>query len=424
MLRIAFQTFGCKLNFAETSAIARKLSEGEFCVVDFSDEADVYVIHSCMVTAQAEKKTLQAVRQAHRRSVRARIAVAGCMAELQEERLRKEPGVSLVLGNSDKFRLEEFLLDSGSRITRLTEAGFEASWSVSERTRSFLKIQDGCDYFCAYCTIPLARGRSRSGTVAEILKAAEEITARGVKEIVLTGVNIGDFGRQNGETLYQLLLELHQTEGLERLRISSIEPDLLEERIVSLSAEYGRLLPHFHIPLQAGSNEVLRLMKRRYTTALFSEKVSMIRALLPRACIATDLICGFPGESDSLFGESLEYINLIDISYLHVFSYSVRKGTHATQLPYPVSPLKIRERSLAFHHLSDRKKQAFYNSNTGRQARVFFESRNRQGYLYGFTENYIKVRHPWSAELVNSIQTVTLLTSASADYLNCVISKS
>ena len=416
--RIAFHTFGCKLNFAETSSISRNLDPLSFEITDFRKEADVYVVHSCMVTAAAERKTIGAIRQAHRRNPSAAIIVIGCMAELQKEGLFNEAGVQAVIGNEQKFDLEKILSGVSEKPEDQKPFTFRPSWSVHERTRSFLKIQDGCDYFCAYCTIPLARGRSRSGTIAEILQAARTITEAGAKEIVLTGVNIGDFGRHHHESLYPLLVQLHHIEGLERIRISSIEPDLLNADIIRLAADQGKLLPHFHIPLQSGSDRVLELMKRRYKTALFAEKVDLIKSILPEACIATDVITGFPGESEEDHLNSCHFIQNIPLSYMHVFTYSERRNTLALKRS-DIVPLTIRkERSMALHQLSEAKKKVFYEGNANAQRTAFFESANKKGFIFGFTENYIRVRHPWNQRLINKILPVRLTDFATSDYFD------
>jgi threonylcarbamoyladenosine tRNA methylthiotransferase MtaB len=408
MKKVAFQTLGCKLNFAETAGISRGLSHDEYTIVDFHEAADVYVIHSCMVTANAERKTIAAIRQAHKANEHAGIAVIGCMSELDPEKLRKESGVRWIIGNQDKYSLSEILSDRKEISPDTKPLAFFPSWSVNERTRSFLKIQDGCDYFCAYCTIPLARGRSRSAGIKEVLDAAAEIASAGLKEIVLTGVNIGDFGRHQNENLFQLLQGIRHTQGIERIRISSIEPDLLGSDIIALFSSDPVLMPHFHIPLQAGNDEVLKLMRRRYDTHLFAEKVNEIRKQIPHACIATDVITGFPGETDELFEAAFNYLSELDISYMHVFTYSERKNTKAILSGTKV-PVQIRkERTTRLLQLSKEKKEKFYAGNTGRTAAVFFESENKKDYLYGFTENYIRVRIPYQSCYVNSIQKVIL----------------
>jgi threonylcarbamoyladenosine tRNA methylthiotransferase MtaB len=408
MPRVAFHTFGCKLNFAETSGISRQMTDTGYLLVDFRQQADVYVVHSCMVTSNAERKTITAIRQAHRRNPAARIVVIGCMAELQKEKLLNEAGVAFILGNDEKYRLTGFLLNKCIAQSEKQTCNFIPSWSVNERTRSFLKIQDGCDYFCAYCTIPLARGRSRSGSIPEIVAAVKEIAASGVREIVLTGVNIGDFGRHQKQSLFELILKLEMLSGIERIRISSIEPDLLDERIIDLAAAGGKLLPHFHIPLQSGSDTLLLLMNRRYKTDLFAEKVGAIRKKIPLACIATDIIAGFPGETDELFLESYNFLENLDISYMHVFTYSERKNTAAEKLPQIIPTAIRKKRSQKLHLLSEKKLADFYKKNAGISAQVFFESNNKKGFIYGFTENYVKARHCWDPGLINRIVSVRL----------------
>ncbi len=410
MKKIAFHTLGCKLNFAETSGISRTFAGTDYTIVDFRDHADVYVIHSCTVTANAEHKTVAAIKQSHQRNPDAQIAVIGCMSELNPEKLKQLPGVTWILGNQEKYSLSDVLNGAVTLPDNEKAPVFVPSWSVNERTRSFLKIQDGCDYFCAYCTIPLARGRSRSASIAEVIRMAREIADAGLKEIVLTGVNIGDFGRHQNENLYTLISEMCDIQGIERIRISSIEPELLEERIVKLALNRGKLMPHFHIPLQAGTNEVLKLMKRKYDTALYAEKVSMIRQLLPQACIATDVITGFPGETDDLFTEASNFIQGLDLSYLHVFTYSERNHTlankSANKVPVPVR----KDRTQQLLRISEQKKKYFYKQSEGQEARVFFESDNKNGYLYGFSENYIRTRIPWNKAHINQILTVRLIS--------------
>lgn len=409
MKKIAFHTLGCKLNFAESAGISRTLGPEEFMTVSFHEMADVYVIHSCTVTANAEKKTITAVKQAHKLNPQAKIAVIGCMSELSPGRLRQLPGVEWVLGNEDKFDLNSILEEKTIPHQVTTGHQFHPSWSVNERTRSFLKIQDGCDYFCSYCTIPLARGRSRSATIEQVLRSAEEIADAGMKELVLTGINIGDFGRHQQESLYDLLRFLEEIKGIERIRISSIEPDLLNEKIIRLAASSAKLLPHFHIPLQSGSDPVLKLMNRRYTTSDFRQKVEQIKTLLPHSCVATDVIAGFPGETDALFRETYTFIESLDLSYMHVFTYSERSNTKAVKtMGGQVAPEIRKERGHQLQLLSNEKKHRFYLQHKDRVSRVFFESENKNGYLYGFTENYIRVRTPYEPGLVNTIAGVTL----------------
>lgn len=416
---IAFHHFGCKVNFAEASALSRQFQENGFEVKDFHDPADVYVISTCVVTTVAEKKCRAAIRQAHKINPGAKIAVIGCFSELKPGELAQMEGVDLVLGHTAKFRLLEELqklndLSSHDYHENLGETVksspdiFVPSFSYGDRTRSFLKIQDGCDYYCTYCTIPLARGRSRSDTVENAVKNAREIVAQGVREIILTGVNIGDFGRHNGESFLQLICALDQVQGLNRIRISSIEPDLLSNEIIDFVATSNNFLPHFHIPLQSGCNKILGAMHRKYTRELYASRVEKIKELMPLACIAADVIVGFPGESDEDFLDTFNFISWLDISYLHVFTYSKRDNTLAARMNTPVPDKVKKERSDALHKLSDEKKHRFYLENKGREVNVLFESDNSQGFMHGFSENYIKVRTPFNPEFVNQVRPVRL----------------
>ncbi len=413
--RIAFHTLGCKLNFAETAGISRQFAPEGYTQVDFHEEADIYVIHSCTVTVNAEKKTIAAIRQSHKRNPAAHIAVIGCMSELDPDRLRQQPGVQWVLGNNDKYKLNEILEQQAFPTNEDPSLHFYPSWSINERTRSFLKIQDGCDYFCSYCTIPLARGRSRSATIAQAMQSAREIAAAGMKEIVLTGINIGDFGRHQQENLYTLLQQMETLKGIERIRISSIEPDLLDDRIIRMAGGDSKLQPHFHIPLQSGSDAVLRMMNRKYSVEDFRRKVETIRQALPMGCIATDIIAGFPGETDELFQETYDFINTLDLSYMHVFTYSERRNTKALRQADPVPPEQRKSRGRRLQEISNQKKEAFYMANKNRHCKVFFESENKNGYLYGFTDNYIRARIPFTPALVNSIASVMLTKLANKD---------
>lgn len=410
MKTIAFNTFGCKLNFSETASISRQFDTSEYAIVGFKEHADYYIIHSCTVTANAESKTISAIKQAIKRNPSANVIVIGCMAELDSEKLSKINGVKILLGNSEKFRLQEYIQESinESENSDRDLNTFIPSWSVHERSRSFVKIQDGCDYFCSYCTIPYARGRSRSGKIYDLLKIFEDIANQNIKEVVLTGVNIGDFGKHNNENLYQLLRQIEKIEGLERIRISSIEPDLLDDRIIDMAAERGKLLPHFHISLQSGSDKILRLMKRKYSINFFREKVEKIKKSLPEACIASDIIAGYPGETESDFKDTLDFLSNLAISYLHIFPYSSRQGTISAKSGENLSKSLKRERCLRLQQLSDIKKKEFYSSNLGKTAKVLFEGENKTNYICGFTENYIRVRHPFRTELVNAILKVKL----------------
>ncbi|MCD4724507.1 MAG: tRNA (N(6)-L-threonylcarbamoyladenosine(37)-C(2))-methylthiotransferase MtaB [Bacteroidales bacterium] len=413
--RIAFQTFGCKLNFAETSTIARQFREDGYEVVKYRDEADIYVINSCVVTGNAEKKCRSAIRQAKRRNPGAIIAVVGCLSQIKEDELAKMEEVDILAGNEEKFRLAELLNKNPEPGACFRQVGdinkseaFTPSWSSGYRTRSFLKIQDGCDYFCTYCTIPFARGRSRSATIADTIRTAKEIAASDIREIVLSGVNIGDYGKQHDESFYKLIQELDKVDGIDRIRISSIEPDLLDEEMISFVANSEKFLPHFHIPLQSGSDKILKSMKRKYKREVFAKRVNEIREHMPKACIAADVIIGFPGETEEDFRETYDFLNRMDISYMHVFTYSERPGTKATGLNGKITNAVKKERSRRLHELSDTKKAAFYKQNIGTTAFVLFESDNSGGFMHGFTGNYLKVKTPYKKELVNEIIPVQL----------------
>ncbi|MCX6248783.1 MAG: tRNA (N(6)-L-threonylcarbamoyladenosine(37)-C(2))-methylthiotransferase MtaB [Bacteroidetes bacterium] len=410
---IAFHHFGCKVNFAEASSLSRQFKENGFSLKDFREVADVYVISTCVVTAVAEKKCRAAIRQAHHLNPEAKIAVIGCFPELMPDELAKMEGVSLVLGHSAKFSLFEevnrIFEPSGYGHPVLHDPNdFVSSWSFGDRTRSFIKIQDGCDYYCSYCTIPLARGHSRSDTIANVIHNVNQAAQAGVKEIVLTGVNIGDFGRNRDETFFDLVRELEKGSPIKRIRVSSIEPDLLNDKIIEFIASSEKFMPHFHIPLQSGSDKILKLMKRKYSRELFSSRIRKIREHLPLACIATDVIVGFPGETEADFGETLDFIRGIDLSYAHVFSYSKRENTLAAGMDEPVQDKIKKYRSEALHQLSEEKKSAFYHQNKGLTKSVLFESDNSGGFMHGFTENYIKVKTPYDENLVNQIVSVKL----------------
>ena len=414
---IAFHHFGCKVNFAETSSISRQFQENGFTIVDFHQKADIYVISTCVVTATAEKKCKAAIRQSHKLNPNARIAVIGCFSELNPSALTQMEGVDLVLGHSGKFDLLTELekLDkpydfqmSVDRVSKLSAENFIPSFSFGDRTRSFLKIQDGCDYFCSYCTIPLARGHSRSDSLENVLKNAGEITAKGVKEIVLTGVNIGDFGRNERTNFLELIRLFESQIDIPRIRISSIEPDLLSDEIIDFVATSRKFLPHFHIPLQSGSNRVLKMMHRKYTRELYASRIKKIRSVIPFGCIAADIIVGFPGETDGDFQETLEYVDSLPLSYMHIFTYSKRENTRAAQLLNPVADSIKRERSEILHQLSSKKKEDFYAQNKSRQVRVLFESDNSHGFMHGFSENYIKVKTHFNPFFINEIIPVVL----------------
>lgn len=419
--KIAFHTLGCKLNFSETSTISRQFGDDDYEHVSFDAEADIYVINSCTVTGNAEKRCKGLIRQAMRKNPDAFVVVAGCYSQIKPQELMEIPGVGLVLGTADKFNLFEHIKNL-ERLPESNQAGkdpslgehvsepdiFVPSWSADDRTRTFFKIQDGCDYFCTYCTIPLARGRSRSDTIQGTLKTAQKIASSGIREMVLSGVNIGDFGRHHKESFYDLLKGLVSIPGIDRIRISSVEPDLLHKNIIELVADTPKLMPHFHIPLQSGSDRVLKDMGRKYDTALFADRVAYIRALMPHACIAADLIVGFPTETAALFEESRSFIHDHDISYVHVFTYSERDNTRAYKSAVSVPPRERTLRSAIMHSLSDEKKKYFYLSNKGRQETVLWEQQSHQDSMHGFTENYIKVKTHYRQELVNTLSPVVL----------------
>jgi threonylcarbamoyladenosine tRNA methylthiotransferase MtaB len=419
--KVAFYTLGCKLNFSETSTIARSFEHEEFDRVDFSQPADVYVINTCSVTENADKRFKTIVKQAQKSNSEAFIIAIGCYAQLQPNALAAIDGVDLVLGATEKFKITDYLNDLTKKqlgavhSCAIEDADFYVgSYSFGDRTRAFLKVQDGCDYKCTYCTIPLARGISRSDTLQNVLNNAREITQKGIKEIVLTGVNIGDYGKgefgnkKHEHTFFELVQALSKVEGLERVRISSIEPNLLKNETIDFVAQSDNFVPHFHIPLQSGSNQLLKLMRRRYMKELYVDRVEHIKSKMPNACIGVDVIVGFPGETDDLFLETYEFLNALDISYLHVFSYSERPNTVAAQMDHKV-PKEVRtKRSKMLRGLSSKKRRAFYESQLGSVQTVLFEGKNKEGYIHGFTPNYVKVKTPWNPNLVNTTHEVSL----------------
>jgi threonylcarbamoyladenosine tRNA methylthiotransferase MtaB len=424
--KVAFYTLGCKLNFSETSTIARNFQHEGFDRVDFEEVADIYVINTCSVTENADKQFKQVVKKAMKLNDKAFVAAVGCYAQLKPEELAAVDGVDLVLGATEKFNITSYLNDIVSNPERsrgigevhsceIEEADFYVgSYSIGDRTRAFLKVQDGCDYKCTYCTIPLARGISRSDALENVLKNASEISQQGIKEIVLTGVNIGDYGKgefgnkKHEHTFLDLVKALDEVEGIERLRISSIEPNLLKNETIEFVSQSRTFVPHFHIPLQSGSNEILGKMKRRYQREVYTERVNKIREVMPHACIGVDVIVGFPGESDEHFLETYHFLNEMDISYLHVFTYSERDNTEAAAMT-DVVPMNIRnKRSKMLRGLSVKKRRAFYESQIGTNRTVLFESENKEGYIHGFTENYVKVKTPWNPELVNTLHEINL----------------
>ena len=423
---VAFYTLGCKLNFSETSSIGRLFEDAGYSEVAFDDGADIYVINTCSVTDFADRKCRKIVRSALRHAPHAYVVVIGCYAQLKPQEIADIPGVDLVLGAAEKFRI----LDYVNELTKTPEKGmvyagdvkeantFVNAFSFGDRTRSFLKVQDGCDYKCSFCTIPQARGSSRSDTVDNILKNAVEIAQKGVKEIVLTGVNIGDFGngteviegiKPQKEALFiDLIKELDKTEGIDRFRISSIEPNLLTEEIVLFVANSERFVPHFHVPLQSGNNKQLREMRRRYKRELYAERVEIIRKNMPHACIGVDVIVGFPGETDEDFLETYRFINDLDVSYLHVFTYSERANTDAAEMK-GVVPVNIRrDRNEMLRILSEKKRRNFYEQHLSSIRPVLFEAKNLDGKMFGFTDNYVKVAVDFDEKLINKIARVRL----------------
>lgn len=419
--RVAFYTLGCKLNFSETSTIARNFQNVGFDRVDFEEVADIYVINTCSVTDNADKQFKQVVKKTLKLNEKAFVAAVGCYAQLKPEELAAVDGVDLVLGATEKFKITDYINDLSKNemgevhSCEIEEADFYVgSYSIGDRTRAFLKVQDGCDYKCTYCTIPLARGISRSDALENVLKNAFEISQQGIKEIVLTGVNIGDYGKgefgnkKHEHTFLDLVKALDEVEGIERLRISSIEPNLLKNETIEFVAQSRTFVPHFHIPLQSGSNEVLGKMKRRYQRELYAERVAKIREVMPHACIGVDVIVGFPGETDEHFLETYHFLNDLDISYLHVFTYSERDNTEAATMENVV-PMNVRsKRSKMLRGLSVKKRRAFYESQIGTHHTVLFEGENKEGYIHGFTDNYVKVKTPWNPELVNTLHDVRL----------------
>jgi threonylcarbamoyladenosine tRNA methylthiotransferase MtaB len=419
--KVAFYTLGCKLNFSETSTIARNFTEEGFDRVDFEEVADIYVINTCSVTENADKQFKQVVRKAMKLNDKAFVAAVGCYAQLKPEELANVDGVDLVLGATEKFKITDYINDLSKNdmgevhSCEISEADFYVgSYSIGDRTRAFLKVQDGCDYKCTYCTIPLARGISRSDALENVLKNASEISQQGIKEIVLTGVNIGDYGKgefgnkKHEHTFLDLVKALDEVEGIERLRISSIEPNLLKNETIEFVSQSRTFVPHFHIPLQSGSNDILKKMKRRYMRELYTERVAKIREVMPHACIGVDVIVGFPGETDEHFLETYHFLNDLDISYLHVFTYSERDNTEADEMD-GVVPANLRsKRSKMLRGLSVKKRRAFYESQIGTNRTVLFESENKEGYIHGFTENYVKVKTPWNPELVNTLHEINL----------------
>ncbi|OWK69054.1 tRNA (N(6)-L-threonylcarbamoyladenosine(37)-C(2))-methylthiotransferase MtaB [Pedobacter sp. AJM] len=420
MKKVAFYTLGCKLNFSETSTIGRLFTDAGYAVVEFQDQADVYVINTCSVTEHADKKCRKVVKEALKYSPNAFITIVGCYAQLKPQEIAEIEGVDMVLGAAEKFRIVEYITDLTKQPKAVVHQqniekvnhNFIASYSIGDRTRTFLKVQDGCDYPCTYCTIPLARGASRSDTIENVVNRAKMIAESGVKEIVLTGVNLGDFGIRNGERedkFFDLVKALDEVDGIERIRISSIEPNLLSNEIIEFVALSKRFVPHFHIPLQSGSDKILGLMRRRYRSDLYVERVAKIKEVMPHCCIGVDVIVGFPGETKDDFRDTYQFLNQLDISYLHVFTYSERELTVAAEMKGIVSGSERNERSKMLHILSDKKRRAFYQSQIGSNAEVLFEADQKMGYMHGFTKNYVKVRAKYDPVMVNELKAVKLL---------------
>ena len=410
----SFYTLGCKLNFSETSTISRDLEEEGYAKIDFELGADIYIINTCSVTDQADKKCRNIVRKALKYNPNAFIVVIGCYAQLKPEEISRIEGVDLVLGAQEKFNISNYLKDTVKKKKPIllnqpikNVKTFYPGYSVGDRTRSFFKVQDGCNYFCSFCTIPLARGKSRSGTISQTIDKAKEIGNSEVKEVVLTGINLGDFGHGTKENFYQLINELEELNSISRFRISSIEPDLLSEEIIEFVNSSEKFVPHFHIPLQSGSNFLLKKMRRKYNTDLYSSRIKLIKKLMPHACIGVDVIVGFPGETEEEFNKTIDYIKSLPVSYLHVFTYSERANTNAPKMN-EIVPMEIRrKRSKQLRILSLKLKLQFYNENIGYMGKVLFESKE-DNFLIGFTENYLKVKIPFKPKMINTIQEVRI----------------
>lgn len=419
---VAFHTLGCKLNFSETSTLARMLDAEGFEKKNFEDFADVYVINTCSVTDNADKECRQIVRRIQRKAPESLVVITGCYAQLKPKEIAEIPGVDLVLGAAEKFNIAQHLTnltknDSAKICSCDIEdvTGFTSSFSANDRTRTFLKVQDGCDYNCSFCTIPMARGKSRSDSISNVIANAKEIAAKGVKEIVLTGVNLGDFGKgpdgagvtiginQREESFYELIQELDKVEGIERYRISSIEPNLLTPEIIEFVANSKKFMPHFHIPLQSGSNDILKLMRRRYKRELYAERVAMIKQFMPHCAIGVDVIVGFPGETDEHFKETFDFLHSLDVSYLHVFTYSERANTLAVELPKVVPIQKRNERNKTLRNLSFMKLQYFTQQFAGQTRKVLFEAFDKNGMMEGYTDNYLRITTPYREEWANEV---------------------
>ncbi|MEN9394016.1 MAG: hypothetical protein RL362_237 [Bacteroidota bacterium] len=413
--KVAFHTLGCKLNFSETSEIAKTLSQAGYAKVEMNENPDVLVINTCSVTDQADQKCRNIVRRAIKLNPDVFVAVIGCYAQLKPDEIAKIEGVSVVLGANEKFKILDYIqkkdLDKKVVVGHIKEVNeFVPSFSSGDRTRTFLKVQDGCNYFCAFCTIPLARGRSRSATIEETLKQAKNAVDAGAKEIVLTGVNIGDFGTANGESFFDLIKQLDELKGVERYRISSIEPNLLSEEIIDFVSKSKKFMPHFHIPLQSGDDEILRAMRRRYRTDLYRSRISLIKEVMPHACIGVDVITGFPGETHELFLNTMRFIQDLPVSYLHVFTYSERANTTALRISEVVPMSERQERTAQLRMLSEKKKHAFYKEYAGESRKVLWESANENGRMLGYTDNYIRVSKALNEGQFNTVQMESLQT--------------
>lgn len=417
--KVAFYTLGCKLNYSETSSIGRIFKSAGYETTEFNSPADVYVINTCSVTDNADKKCRKVVKEALKHSPNAYVTIVGCYAQLKPKEISEIPGVDMVLGAAEKFNIIEHINDLTKQEKTIVHNGpidetkqFVPAYSIGDRTRTFLKVQDGCDYSCTFCTIPLARGASRSGRIEDIVEQAHQIAASGVKEIVLTGVNIGDYGIRDGkrqDRFLDLVQALDEVGGIDRIRISSIEPNLLSNEIIEFVAQSKRFVPHFHMPLQSGSNKILSLMRRRYKRELYIERVAKIKSLMPDCCIGVDVIVGFPGETRDDFIDTYNFLNELPISYLHVFTYSERENTIAAQMEGAVPGTQRSDRSKMLHILSEKKRRAFYDTQIGRVSEVLFEGDIKDGYMHGFSKNYVKVRTPYDPILVNEVVPVEFL---------------
>jgi len=415
LTKVAFHTLGCKLNFAETSSIARKFTDNGYERVDFNENADIYIINTCSVTKKADKKSEQFIKKARKQNPDAQIVVMGCYAQLQPDKIASIDGVDLILGSNEKFQVMDYLKNrTNSSQPEIHSCNIEnaadyyPSFSYGDRTRSFLKIQDGCDYHCSYCTIPLARGNSRNQNIESIVSEAEQIGQTEVKEIILTGVNIGDFGKTTGESFLDLIKSLDQVKGVERIRISSIEPNLLSNKIIDFVKHSEKFLPHFHIPLQSGCNAILAQMRRRYKRELFQDRVAYIRQEIPDAFIGVDVIVGFPGEDEEKYNETYEFLGNLNASFYHVFSYSQRPNTLAAEMGQQIPKETINQRSKELQYLAEQKEKAFYKENLGNTRPVLFENYQKDNQMFGFTDNYIKIETPYNPELTEQVAQVKL----------------